>query len=70
VNTVMNLRVHKMLGSSWVAAQLAAYQEGLSSMKGADLWLHAGTKFKWMVSLRLWPLYLRDKSPQSELDKG
>jgi hypothetical protein len=32
VNTVMNLRVHKMLGSSRVAAQLAASQEGLSSM--------------------------------------
>jgi hypothetical protein len=32
VNTVMNLRFHKMLGSSCVAAQLAASQEGLSSM--------------------------------------
>jgi hypothetical protein len=32
VNAVMNLRVHKMLGSSRVAAQLAASQEGLSSM--------------------------------------
>jgi hypothetical protein len=32
VNTVMNLRFHKMFGSSWVAAQLAASQEGLSSM--------------------------------------
>jgi hypothetical protein len=30
VNTVMNL--HKMLGCSWAAAQLAASQEGLSSM--------------------------------------
>jgi hypothetical protein len=32
VNAVMNLRVLKMLGSSRVAAQLAAFQEGLSSM--------------------------------------
>jgi hypothetical protein len=32
VNTVMNFRFHKMLGSSRVAAQLAASQEGLSSM--------------------------------------
>jgi hypothetical protein len=32
VNAVMNLRVHKMLGNSRVAAQLAASQEGLSSM--------------------------------------
>jgi hypothetical protein len=30
VNTVLNLRVHKMLGSSWGASQLAAPQEGLS----------------------------------------
>jgi hypothetical protein len=33
VNTVMNLRFHKMLGISEVAAQLAASQEGLGSMK-------------------------------------
>jgi hypothetical protein len=33
VKRVMNLRVHKMLGSSSVAAQLAASREGLSSMK-------------------------------------
>jgi hypothetical protein len=32
VNTVMKLRFHKMLGNPWVAAQLAASQEGLSSM--------------------------------------
>jgi hypothetical protein len=32
VSAVMNLRVRKMLGSSRVAAQLAASQEGLSSM--------------------------------------
>jgi hypothetical protein len=32
VNAVMNLLFHKMLGSSRVAAQLAAFQEGLSSM--------------------------------------
>jgi hypothetical protein len=32
VNTVMNLRFHKMLGISWAAAQLAASQERLSSM--------------------------------------
>jgi hypothetical protein len=34
VNAVMNLQFHKMLGSSRVAAQLAASQEGLSSMSG------------------------------------
>jgi hypothetical protein len=34
VNTVMNLRgFHKMLGSSWVAVQLSASQEGISSME-------------------------------------
>jgi hypothetical protein len=33
VNTVMNLRVHKMLGNSSAAAQLAASHEGLSSME-------------------------------------
>jgi hypothetical protein len=33
MNTVMNLRVsYKMLGSSWVAAQLAAFQDGLNCM--------------------------------------
>jgi hypothetical protein len=32
VNTVMNLRVTKMLGSSCVAVQSAASQEGLSSV--------------------------------------
>jgi hypothetical protein len=32
VNTVMNFGFHKMLGSSRVAAQLAASQEGLSSV--------------------------------------
>jgi hypothetical protein len=32
VNVVLNLRFHKMLGSSWVAAQLAASQGGLSSV--------------------------------------
>jgi hypothetical protein len=29
---------HKMLGSSWVAAQLAASQDGLSSMKLVTAW--------------------------------
>jgi hypothetical protein len=32
VITVMNLRFHKMLGSSCVAAELGASQEGLTSM--------------------------------------
>jgi hypothetical protein len=32
VKTVMKFRFHKMLGSSWVAAQLAASQEGLCSV--------------------------------------
>jgi hypothetical protein len=32
VNTVVNLRFHKMLGSSRVAVQLAAPQEGFSSL--------------------------------------
>jgi hypothetical protein len=32
VKTSMNLRVPKMLESSWVAAKLAASQEGLSSV--------------------------------------
>jgi hypothetical protein len=36
VNMLMNLRVHKMLGSSRVAAQLAASEEGLSSMSDDD----------------------------------
>jgi hypothetical protein len=29
----VNFGFHKMLGSTWVAAQLAGFQEGLSSMK-------------------------------------
>jgi hypothetical protein len=33
MNTVMNLRVPKMLGISLLAAQMGASQEGLSSMK-------------------------------------
>jgi hypothetical protein len=33
VNIVMSLGFHEMLESSWVAAQLAAAQEGLSSTK-------------------------------------
>jgi hypothetical protein len=33
VNTVMKLRVHKILGNSQVAVQLAASQERLSSME-------------------------------------
>jgi hypothetical protein len=33
VNTVINLRVPYMLGNFLVAAQLAASQEGLSSME-------------------------------------
>jgi hypothetical protein len=33
VNKVMNFGFHKMLGTSLIAAQLAASQEGLSSMK-------------------------------------
>jgi hypothetical protein len=33
VNKVMNLRFHKILGISGVAAKLAASQEGLSSME-------------------------------------
>jgi hypothetical protein len=33
VNTVTNLRFLKILGNSLVAAQLAASQEGLSSVK-------------------------------------
>jgi hypothetical protein len=36
VNTVTNLRVPKLLRSSSVATQLAASQEGLSSMKSAS----------------------------------
>jgi hypothetical protein len=33
VNTVMNTGFHKMMGSSRIAAQLEASQEGLRSMK-------------------------------------
>jgi hypothetical protein len=33
VNTVMNLRVHNMLGISWVDEQLLASQEGFSCME-------------------------------------
>ena len=32
VNTIMNLGFHKMLGTSGIVAQLAASEEGLSSM--------------------------------------
>jgi hypothetical protein len=37
MNTVMNLLVHKMLGSSRVAAQLAVSQEGLSSVSKLNI---------------------------------
>jgi hypothetical protein len=37
VNTIMNLQFHKLLGNSSVAAQLAASQEGLSSMELVSL---------------------------------
>jgi hypothetical protein len=37
VNTVMNLGFHKMFGISSVAAQMAASQEWLSSMKVSNL---------------------------------
>jgi hypothetical protein len=33
VNMVWTFGFHKMLGSSWIAIQLAAFQDGLSSMK-------------------------------------
>jgi hypothetical protein len=33
VNTVMNLRFHKMLGYSWVVERLAASYEGVESME-------------------------------------
>jgi hypothetical protein len=33
MNTAMNFRFHKILGSSWVAAKLPASQEGLISME-------------------------------------
>jgi hypothetical protein len=33
VNIVRNFWFHKMLGNSWVAAQMAVYQEGFSSME-------------------------------------
>jgi hypothetical protein len=43
-----DLGFHKMLGSSWVAAQLAASEEGLSSMSERasddmrqDIWISA-----------------------------
>jgi hypothetical protein len=37
MNPVMNLRLHKILGSSRVVAQLMASQEGLSSMRDDDV---------------------------------
>jgi hypothetical protein len=33
MNTVIKLRFHNIFGYSWVAAQLAASQEGLSSIE-------------------------------------
>jgi hypothetical protein len=35
-NTVMNVEFRKMLGSSRIAAQLVAFQEGLSCMKSVS----------------------------------
>jgi hypothetical protein len=45
----MNIQFHKILGSFWVAAQLAASQEGLSPMKlvtGDSLWEWRG---RWLL---------------------
>jgi hypothetical protein len=57
VNAVMNLRVPKKLGSSWVAAQLAASQEGLSSMSEWYLllnitWFYVDT-IRWLYELHI-----------------
>jgi hypothetical protein len=41
---------HKMLGSTWVAAQLAAFQEGLSSMSG---WVIRGIIRRYRISFRV-----------------
>jgi hypothetical protein len=57
VNAVMNLRFHKMLGSSWVAAQLAASLEGLSSMSEWAIYcvkLLAGRRKQRSLPLRIW----------------
>jgi hypothetical protein len=33
LNTIMNLQIHEILGSSWATERLAASQEGLRSME-------------------------------------
>jgi hypothetical protein len=40
VNTVMNLRVYELLGTSRIATQLTASQGGLSSMKKSVITLN------------------------------
>jgi hypothetical protein len=51
VNTVMNLWVPKVLASSWVAAQLAASQEGLSSMSE---WVRKDKSICWVNAIIKW----------------
>jgi hypothetical protein len=49
VNTIMNLWFHKILGSSWVVAQLAASQEGLSSMSEWVIVFSEGLLFYYFI---------------------
>jgi hypothetical protein len=69
VNTVMNLRVSfKMLGSSWVAAQLIASQEGLSSVsiilsvKSIDVYVCSRINYlpivKFMKAVKCWLMFV------------
>jgi hypothetical protein len=51
VNKLWTFGFHKMLGSSWVAAQLAASQEGLSFMELVSLRIL-------VVEYKLWSLSL------------
>jgi hypothetical protein len=57
VNTVMNL--HKMLGSSWGGTQLAASQEGLSSMSEWET--------KWQLNV---PLQVSSPKERRKLEHG
>jgi hypothetical protein len=73
VNTVMNLGFHKILGRSWVAAQLAASQEGLSSLSECEgnyssIVFNLGTRRKWVVCFTARPLQPQEKGLRYPLE--
>jgi hypothetical protein len=68
VNIVLNIRLPKMLGSSWVAAQLAAPEEELSSVnEWMSEWL--STIGRWFANAWL-PVWFQHHSPPPRCRRG